>query len=310
MSVTLRNGSNGSEGGNSGTPSDVKKKRSPMGDRWIFVVNNYTSEDLDQWIKILSEGGWPSGFGREVGESGTPHLQGYIEFGKRVRPGEMKVFKELSKKFHWGDNKGRPCRGTRADNTKYIGKDGDVRFFNGLRLPRQLKLIDPSKPWQQDILKIISEEPDDRTIYWYWSHKGGVGKTSFAKYLVVKHGATLLSGKGADVRNGVLTYKQHTGEFPELCVYNIPREFNVDYLNGESLENIKDMCFYSGKYEGGSVCGPCPHLIIFANVPADECKFNWHFLKRIRCECVDEPETEKVFRSDPLPDRLKVGSVR
>ena len=200
----------------------------------------------------------------------------------------MKVFKGMKKQFHWGDDKGMPCRGTRADNTKYIGKDGDVHMFNGLRIPREVKLITPDKPWQKEILGIIDQEPDDRTIYWYWSEQGGVGKTSFAKYLVIKHGATLLSGKGADVRNGVLTYKQHTGEFPELCVYNIPREFNIDYLNGESLENIKDMCFYSGKYEGGSVCGPCPHLIIFANVPAVLCGFNGHFLKRINCQCVDE----------------------
>jgi len=32
------------------------------------------------------------------------------------------------------------------------------------------------------------------------------------------------------------------------------------------------MYFYSGKYEGGMICGNCPHVLIFANEPRDTSK--------------------------------------
>lgn len=82
-------------------------------------------------------------------------------------------------------------------------------------------------------------------------------------------GAIILSGKGADVRNGVVQYYRDTGTHPRLILYNIPRSAGGEYVSYEGIENIKDMCFYSGKYEGGMICGPCPHLLIFANCPPD-----------------------------------------
>ena len=143
-------------------------------------------------------------------------------------------------------------------------KDGD--FYANYPVPRPIKLITPDRDWEIEVLDIIKNEPDDRTIYWYWSEQGNIGKTSFCKYLHVKHGAFPLSGKGADVRNGICTYvKDNDGRTPELVVYPIPRSYDCDYLSYESIENIKDMFFYSGKYEGGCVCGNSPHLFIFAN---------------------------------------------
>ena len=46
---------------------------------------------------------------------------------------------------------------------------------------------------------------------------------------------------------------------------NIHRKFVRLYLSWCGIEEIKDMFFYSGKYEGGMVCGENPHVIIFAN---------------------------------------------
>lgn len=55
---------------------------------YCFTLNNYTDDDLQSLRRrgeeLLSRDG-PNGLrfmviGREVGESGTPHLQGYVEF--------------------------------------------------------------------------------------------------------------------------------------------------------------------------------------------------------------------------------------
>ena len=56
---------------------------------------------------------------------------------------------------------------------------------------------------------------------------------------------------------------------------NVPKCLESEgggYISYEALENIKDMYFYSGKYEGGCVNGNSPHIYIFANFPPDESK--------------------------------------
>lgn len=46
---------------------------------WVFTVNNYTPEDELGWVEYGSTKCSYLTYGREVGESGTPHLQGYME---------------------------------------------------------------------------------------------------------------------------------------------------------------------------------------------------------------------------------------
>jgi hypothetical protein len=126
---------------------------------------------------------------REVGEQGTPHLQGFLEFNLKNRP--MSVFK--NKRIHW--EKANACN---LDQVIYCEKDHDVVIKFGLpSQPRALKLIEPDRKYQIDILNIIKKEPDDRSIYWYWDPKGNVGKSCFSQYLCARHNAFMCSGKSA-----------------------------------------------------------------------------------------------------------------
>ncbi len=65
-----------------------KKSREPMGTKWYATINNWTEEQLDQMDQIFStEPKILRGvIGQEVGECGTPHLQCYMEFERRIRP--------------------------------------------------------------------------------------------------------------------------------------------------------------------------------------------------------------------------------
>jgi hypothetical protein len=48
------------------------------------------------------------------------------------------------------------------------------------------------KQWQQQLLDMVSEEPDDRTIKRVWEPMRKVGKTFLANYLMASGQATLL----------------------------------------------------------------------------------------------------------------------
>ncbi len=245
-------------------PTLIKKpKQVSPSKRWCFTFNNYSSEDLKKISSIVLEKCDVAIIGEEVGNSGTPHLQGYIEFMIKARAlGVFSMFTQI----HW-----EKAKASRLINFQYCSKDAKIALQIGYKIPKEVKILNYSQlyTWQKDIIDIIGTEPCDRTIYWYWSDKGCVGKTTFCKYLTMKHGAICLHGKGADVRNGVVNYKEKNGDTPDIVLFPIPRSYNTEYLNYESLENIKDMYFYSGKYEGGMICGNPPHLIVFANEPPD-----------------------------------------
>lgn len=240
------------------------KQKSPA-KRWCFTLNNYTDEEVSSISSTIYEKCSKALVAYEVGEEcGTPHLQGFIKLKVKERP--MTVF-SFTNRISW-----RAANGNDDSQWTYITKQNEP--FINIGYPKPVKVINPDRPWEQDILKIIETEPDDRTIHWYWSEAGNMGKTSFCKYLTVKHGAIALSGKAADMRNGVIDYYKQKGDTPSLVLIPIPRSFNTDYLNYEGIENIKDMYFYSGKYEGGQVCGNCPHVFVFANEPPDQSKMS------------------------------------
>lgn len=92
---------------------------------FVFTLNNYTPQHLDDlrdWdvYKYLI-------YGKEVGESGTPHLQGYCELKTQLS------FSTIKKKFstmHLEKRKGTPQQA--AD---YCKKDGDFTEFGTISRP-------------------------------------------------------------------------------------------------------------------------------------------------------------------------------
>lgn len=263
-----------------GNTKPPPKKQCAPSIRWCFTLNNWTeSEYFIITEKIVPKFCKYASIAKEVGESGTPHLQGYVEFLSKGRP--FNIF-NFTDRFHW-----EKAQGSRTQNIIYnIKDDEDLWVYDPYAVtPVRTILKENMYPWQKDILDIIVQEPDDRTIYWIWSEKGGTGKTSMQKWLAVHKKALILGGKAADVRNAIVEYKKvNHGNTPELICCNIPRSFNKEYVSYEGFENIKDMCFYSGKYEGGMVVGNPPHLFIFANVPPEEEKMSED---RMNIICID-----------------------
>ncbi len=240
--------------GNTNSSTLPKQKQISPSKRWCFTLNNYTDEEISSIVPIFKEKCKIAFFSKEVGESGTPHLQGYLEFKTKSRPSSVFSLKRI----HFEKSKGN-CE----ENIAYCSKDNELFYRQGI--PEPLKLITINKEWEKNIIEIINEEPNDRVINWFWERKGGIGKSSFTKYLCAKHNALILSGKSADMKFGIVNYlKMHNGIAPKVIIFDIPRS-QLDYLSYTGIEEVKNGCFFSSKYESEMVLYNSPHIIVFAN---------------------------------------------
>lgn len=243
------NSSNSSvEGGNTKTPST--KQISPS-IRWIMVLNNWTEDELNLISSICSKFCKYAIIEKEVGECGTPHLQGYFEFKTKMRP--CSVFN--NKRIHF-----EKAKGTREHNNIYCSKDHNIVVSIGR--PKPIKIIETLYDWQKKIEDLILTEPDDRKIYWFYEKKGGIGKSQFIKYCAVKHKVLFTSGgKYSDIIN--LVFNSNMDE-TNCVMFDIPRA-NEGHISYAALESIKNGMVCNTKYETGVKLFNSPHIICFAN---------------------------------------------
>lgn len=89
---------------------------------WVFTLNNFTDDDIDHLKALFADGHVRYiCFGKEVGENGTPHLQGYLELTKKQRLSGVKSL--VGDRYHF-----EVRRGTSEQAIEYCKKDGD--FFS------------------------------------------------------------------------------------------------------------------------------------------------------------------------------------
>lgn len=221
--------------------------------RWCFTLNNYTENDLKNIVDALNSDDKYI-IGKEVGEKGTPHLQGYINFSKKCR---LTALKKFNNKIHW-----EKCKGTEDENIEYCSKDGN--YLTNLKIKKPLKILKEEQlyKWQKDIIEIITKEPDDRTIYWYWEETGNVGKTTFSKYLSAKYGAIPIEGKKNDILFCAANFES------EIYIMDLERSME-DYVSYGAIEKIKNGYYMCSKYESRPIIRNNPHMIIFANFEPD-----------------------------------------
>jgi len=87
-----------------------------QGKRWLFTLNNFTEEDL-AWRDSLQGISSYGIVGKEVGESGTPHLQGYVIWNGNKR---LAGCKKEHPGAHW-----ELARGSSNQNRTYCSKGND-----------------------------------------------------------------------------------------------------------------------------------------------------------------------------------------
>ena len=103
--------SNNQNNQNKQTPKQAK--------RWCYTLNNPVQpiayNELTQDYHV---------YGEEVGESGTPHYQGFVVFKNLKRFTQLK---EINSRAHW-----EPARGSNKEASDYCKKDGKYHEFGTL----------------------------------------------------------------------------------------------------------------------------------------------------------------------------------
>jgi len=98
---------------------------------FCFTLNNWTEPEQEQLrALILSPRVGYLVFGREVGESGTPHLQGYIEFQERLRLNQVREYLPPRAAIF-------VRRGNGVQASEYCKKENDFEQFGELRISQQ-----------------------------------------------------------------------------------------------------------------------------------------------------------------------------
>lgn len=243
--------------------------------KWCFTFNNYSENDVTRMRILFNRMCKKYIFQEETGKEGTKHLQGSISLIKKARLTELK---KIDERIHWEETKNAKA----AD--KYACKEetrtGQVYSFEKVKaFERTKSKFDDIRP-REEILNIIKEEPDNRTINWVWSEEGGVGKTSTCAYIERNYeGVCIVNGKGADIKNQVINHLKEAEL--DILIINVPR-CNENHVSYAAMEEIKDGLIYSGKYEGGFANIEHPHVIVISNF-----KPEWEKLSRDRWNVIE-----------------------
>nr|WAE43012.1 MAG: replication associated protein [Cressdnaviricota sp.] len=240
-------------------------KRETQSKKFCLTLNNYMESDLICLISFCKKHCSRYVIGKEIGESGTPHLQIALHTHNLHRFTSLKSAIGINT-IHIEKQKAKLDK----QSFDYCMKDGDYIGteqppYKGEDLPRLNQLNN----WQLDIISIIKTKPNSRTVNWFWEDIGNTGKTTFCKYLCFHHKAVcILKGDYKDIMNHVFMQDD-----ANLIIIDIPRD-NGNKVSYNAIESIKGGIIVNMKYETGQKLINPPHIFIFANAPPDECRLS------------------------------------
>ena len=244
-------------------PSIDTPKQLNQAKNWTFTFNNWTSDEYEILLRSIRDNSAKCIIAKEIAPTtGTPHLQGYCSLLRKARPSEIIPF---WKKCHWEKAKGNVeaqwLYHTKLDTVEPPFHKGFEEMENKYEIIETIKSED-LYPWEEEIILRYNEhleKRDCRTIYWIIDTKGGKGKTTFCKYLIVNlNFGYFSSGKANDICQYFNTNRKKA-----YCMnFSRASESTIQY---QAIEAIKDGLVFSGKYESTHIIMNSPFIIGFSN---------------------------------------------
>lgn len=231
-----------------------------------IFLNNYTEDEYNKITEFCNLLCKNYRIGKEIGEKGTPHLQGFFQFKNAITFNSLKKkLTHITQRFHI-----EKMKGNIKQNIEYCEKDGN--YVKPISFQEKLKklVIEQEykdvkwKKWQSDILDNLGKKPDKRKINFIVDYEGNKGKSYLCKYILLNYnGAVIADGKKDNIFNQIKCFIDNE-KMPDIILLDVPRS-GLEYLNYGIIEQIKNGFIYSGKYEGGQCIFPIPHVYIFMN---------------------------------------------
>lgn len=247
---------------NQGVLSNTRK-RPNLNKSWFFTFNNYEEKDIDIIINKLDTICDRYIFEKENGSKNeTPHLQGVIFLKEKMRWTEFK----LSNKIHWMTTKNEQAA------IKYCQKEyhwnGNQIWSKDIKICRNIFEIPIKTTWVTYIEDIVKNEIyDERSIHWFWSQEGAMGKTKLMKYLYQRYKAILISSptNAKDMMNLVYNNLKDTDKVNTIVI-DLPRSYKSTSGLYEGLESIKNGIISNLKsYKNDTKCFARPNIFVLAN---------------------------------------------
>jgi len=229
---------------------------------WCMTLNNYTENDYKKIIEhnyVLS-----SSFvlGKEVGKSGTPHLQAYFEFKDKIRP------RCIHEEAHWEKRKG-----TREQNIKYCTKEGNY-ILKGLSLPKaERPLMTPKfedlSQSEKEIVQLHITGSDHRNVNWWWTKKGKQGKSRVVTYLFDTYPEEVLIFDKGEYADLCFQITESDMRYVRTIIWDMPRGCK-GHISTMMLEALSNMRVRALKYKGGFKRFAPMTLIVVSNCPPEK----------------------------------------
>jgi hypothetical protein len=134
--------------------------------------------------------------------------------------------------------------------------------------------------WQQQLLDILTQDPDPRHVHWIWDTEGNTGKSYMAKYLSAIHSATTLNCTKVNDIPYICSTKMS-----RIIVFDLPRALEKKVTGSRKsrapmdiiynlMTELKDGHISVTKHRGFTTLCRVPHVVVFANFPPNTDKMS------------------------------------
>lgn len=163
---------------------------------WCFTLNNYVESDETLLGELIDSDDNPVTYviyGRETGENGTPHLQGYLELSTKKRLSSLKSI--IGTRYHFEKRRGTP-----EQAIEYCKKDGVFFTFGE---PSSVSSSQGKRTDLEEIREKIKSGSSEKDIaeehfsQWIWHRRSFgqyrnlcCGQRNFKSEVYVYYGAT------------------------------------------------------------------------------------------------------------------------
>lgn len=282
---------------------------------WFFTLNNYTEEDL---VRLRALENRPTVsyllFGFERSSTGTPHLQGFVSFSRRLRFAQVineigqchiEVARNVTASIEYCKKEGSfeefgepPKNKSRRSDLERFKDDVKAGNYSHHHLRENHSAVwakysrfcyeyvayhkGPKKVechrlriWQTRLVEILRSPPDDRKVIFLVDERGNSGKSWFAHYWKMLHPKTCQVLLPGKKSDMCMVIQEFDNETTPCVIFiDAPRSKQGEYLQYDFLEELKNGYLFSPKYDSRNKTFGPLHVVVSMNELPDYTKLS------------------------------------